>query len=88
MSTLELVLNMLAEATTTEISKQKKPDTFAGNRTVAAEGGAAAGEARAAVEKRTGKSVITSKNAVQLQNIVTGLLTSDASDSSGVNGES
>ncbi len=88
MSTLELVLNMLAEATTTEISKQKKPDTFAGNRTVAAEGGAAAGEARAAVEKRTGKSVITSKNAVQLQNIVTGLLTSDASDNSGGNGES
>lgn len=77
MSTLELVLNMLAEATTTEISKQKMPETFDENRIVASEGGAAAGEARAAVEKRTGKSVITRKNATQLQDIVNGLLTSD-----------
>ncbi|MBR6391497.1 MAG: hypothetical protein IKS16_09185, partial [Lachnospiraceae bacterium] len=77
MSTLELVLNMLAEATTTEISKQKKPETFEENRMVAAEGGEAAGEARTAVEKRTGKSVITSKNAAQLQNLVTGLIESD-----------
>ena len=77
MSTLELVLNMLAEATTTEISKQKKPETFDENRIVASEGGAAAGEARVAVEKRTGKSVITRKNATQLQDIVNGLLTSD-----------
>ena len=80
MSTLELVLNMLAEATTTEISKQKKPETFEENRMVAIEGGEAAGEARIAVEKRTGKSVITSKNAAQLQNIVTGLLESDISN--------
>ena len=77
MSTLELVLSMLAEATTTEISKQKKPETFEENREVAAEGGAAAGEARAAVEKRTGKPVITSKNAMQLQDIVTGLLSDE-----------
>lgn len=77
MSTLELVLNMLAEATTTEISKQKVPETFDENRIVASEGGAAAGEARVAVEKRTGKSVITRKNATQLQDIVNGLLTSD-----------
>jgi hypothetical protein len=74
MSTLELVLNMLAEATTAEISKEKKPETFADNRIVAKEGGAAAGEARAAVEKRTGKPVITSKNANELQNLVTGLI--------------
>ena len=80
MSTLELVLNMLAEATTTEISKQKKPETFEENRMVAIEGGEAAGEARLAVEKRTGKPVITNKNAVQLQNIVTGLLESDISN--------
>ena len=80
MSTLELVLNMLAEATTTEISKQKKPETFEENRMVAIEGGEAAGEARFAVEKRTGKPVITSKNATQLQNIVTGLLESDISN--------
>ena len=51
MSTLELVLNMLAEATTTEISKEKKPGTFEENRIVANEGGAAAGDARIAVEK-------------------------------------
>ena len=74
MSTLELVLNMLAEATTGEISKEKKPETFEENRIVANEGGAAAGEARVAVEKRTGKSVITSKNANELQNLVTGLI--------------
>ena len=74
MSTLELVLNMLAEATTTEISKQKKPETFEENRMVAIEGGEAAGEARRAVEKRTGKTVITDNNAVQLQDLVTGLI--------------
>ena len=82
MSTLELVLNMLAEATTTEISKQKKPETFEKNRMVAIEGGEAAGEARSAVEKRTGKPVITNKNAAQLQDLVTGLIESvnDKSD--------
>ena len=74
MSTLELVLNMLAEATTAEISKQKQPESFEENRMVAIEGGEAAGEARMAVEKRTGKPVITNKNAAQLQNLVTGLL--------------
>lgn len=74
MSTLELVLNMLAEATTTEISKQKEPETFEESRIVAIEGGEAAGEARMAVEKRTGKSVITSDNAAQLQEIVVDLI--------------
>ena len=74
MSTLELVLNMLAEATTTEISKQKQPESFEENRMVAIEGGEAAGEARLAVEKRTGKPVITNKNAAQLQDLVTGLI--------------
>lgn len=66
MSTLELVLNMLAEATTTEISKQRAPGTFTENIRVAREGGEAAGEARKAVEARTGVPVITAKNAVQL----------------------
>jgi len=74
MSTLELVLNMLAEATTTEISKQKQPESFEESRMVAIEGGEAAGEARLAVEKRTGKPVITNKNATQLQDLVTGLI--------------
>jgi len=54
MTTLELVLNMLAEATTTEISKQKAPSTFSENMAVAREGGEAAGIARKAVEERTG----------------------------------
>ena len=71
---------MLAEATTTEISKQKQPETFEENRMVAIEGGEAAGEARLAVEKRTGKPVITSKNAAQLQDLITGLIETDISD--------
>ena len=74
MTTLELVLNMLAEATTTEISKQKSPETFSGNLAVAREGGEAAGIARKAVEERTGVPVITAKNAAQLNQIVTELL--------------
>ena len=74
MTTLELVLNMLAEATTTEISKQKSPETFSENLAVAREGGEAAGIARKAVEERTGVSVITYKNAAQLNQVVTDLL--------------
>ena len=74
MTTLELVLNMLAEATATEISKQKAPSTFSENIAVAREGGEAAGIARKAVEERTGVPVITSKNAAQLNQVVTDLL--------------
>ncbi len=74
MTTLELVLNMLAEATTTEISKQKSPGTFSENLAVAREGGEAAGIARKAVEERTGVPVITAKNAAQLNQVVTDLL--------------
>ena len=74
MTTLELVLNMLAEATTTEISKQKAPETFSENLAIAREGGEAAGIARKAVEERTGVSVITARNAAQLNQVVTDLL--------------
>ena len=74
MTTLELVLNMLAEATTTEISKQREPASFAENLNVAQEGGSAAGEARRAVEARTGVPVSTSKNAAQLNQVVTGMI--------------
>lgn len=70
MSTLELVLNMLAEATTTEISKQRKPETFGENKAVARSGGEAAKEARKAVEKRTGKPVITAENAKALRSSI------------------
>jgi hypothetical protein len=74
MTTLELVLNMLAEATTTEISKQKAPETFSANVEVARAGGKVAGDARRAIEAQTGTSVITSKNAAQLNQIVIHLL--------------
>ena len=80
MTTLELVLNMLAEATATEISKQKAPSTFSENIAVAREGGGAAGIARKAVEERTGVPVITSKNAAQLNQVVTDLLEGTVSD--------
>ena len=80
MTTLELVLNMLAEATTTEISKQKAPSTFSENMAVAREGGEAAGIARKAVEERTGVPVITSKNAAQLNQVVTDLLEGTAAE--------
>ena len=84
MTTLELVLNMLAEATTTEISKQKAPSTFSENMAVAREGGEAAEIARKAVEERTGVPVITSKNAAQLNQVVTDLLEGAVADMSGM----
>ncbi len=63
MTNIELVLNMLAEVTTTNISKQEKPKTFAENKKVAREGGDIAKNARLDYEKRLGKSVVSSKNA-------------------------
>ncbi|MDP3836936.1 MAG: Bro-N domain-containing protein [bacterium] len=59
MTNLELVLNMLAEVSTTEISKTEKPDTFMKNRVVAKKGGGVAGKARKELEKQTGKSIIS-----------------------------
>jgi hypothetical protein len=67
MTNLELVLNMLAEASTTEISKDKKPETFAENKTVARKGGEVANAARLQLENTTGKKVVTSQNAKSLQ---------------------
>jgi hypothetical protein len=66
MTNLELVLNMLAEATTTEISKEKKPKTFDQNRIIANQGGTIAGNTRREIEEKTGKKVVTSHNAKQL----------------------
>ena len=66
MSNLELVLNMLAEASTTEISKEKKPKGLEENKSVARKGGNAAKKARVEIEKQTGKPIITSKNAKNL----------------------
>jgi len=58
MSNLELVLNMLAEATTTEISKEKKPETFKENKKIAQQGGTIAGNTRKEIEEKTGKKVV------------------------------
>jgi len=66
MSNLELVLNMLAEASTTEISKEKKPKTFVDNKKIARQGGTIAGNTRKEIEAKTGKKVVTSQNARQL----------------------
>ena len=66
MTNLELVLNMLAEASTTEISKEKKPKELEENRDVARKGGYAAKKARLEIEKQTGKSIVSSKNAKEL----------------------
>ena len=74
MTTLELVLNMLAEATTTEISKQKLPETLSENIDVARAGGKVAGDARKAIEAQTGVPVITAQNASQLGQIVENIL--------------
>ena len=79
MTTLELVLNMLAEATTTEFSKQEQPQGFEENREVARAGGAVAGDARRSIEARTGKSVVTSTNAADLASLVTGAVDAVAS---------
>jgi len=66
MTNLELVLNMLAEATTTEISKEKKPKTFSENQTIARQGGTIAGNTRREIEEKTGKGVVTGHNAKRL----------------------
>ena len=79
MSTLELVLNMLAEATTTEISRQQDPKTFEENRKAAHAGGEAAGDARRAVEQRTGVPVITGKNAIDFSMVID-LLTGESEE--------
>jgi len=68
MTNLELVLNMLSEATTTEISKEKKPVTFQENRKIAKQGGTIAGKTRKEIEKKTGKSIVTKINAKELGN--------------------
>ena len=67
MTNMELVLNMLAETATTEISKVKKPDTFGKNKQVAKEGGEVAGSARKNIEEKTGKKVITAKRHLEIR---------------------
>lgn len=78
MTTTELVLNMLAEASTTDISKAEKPETFSQNQDVAKRGGNVAGIARKALEQEIGRPVISEKNAAQLNHVVTEMIESTA----------
>ena len=70
MTTLELVLNMLAEATTTELAKTLNPEGLEENKKVAKRGGDIAGNTRKEIEKETGKSVVTPKNAIDFKKII------------------
>lgn len=80
MTTLELVLNMLAEATTTQFSKDRKPTTFQENLAVAKAGGQVAGRTRKDIESQSNMPVISPKNAVQLNQVITDLLEDTTSD--------
>ena len=75
MTTLEIVLNMLAEATTTELTKATNPKGLEENKKVAKKGGGVAGNARKEIEKETGKPVITSKNAMDLSRLIEDVVT-------------
>lgn len=70
MSTLEIVLNMLAKATTTELTKTKNPQGLDENKKIAKDGGSIAGNARKEIEKETGQPVITSKNAIDFAKLI------------------
>lgn len=74
MSTLEIVLNMLAETTTTELSKAHRPEGFEESRIVARRGGKVAGDARCAIEADTGRPAVTAQNAAQLNAVVTDVI--------------
>ena len=74
MSNTELVLNMLAETTTTDISRAEEPISFEENRDVARRGGTVAGNARKQIEAETGRPVITSMNALDFAQVIAGVL--------------
>ena len=74
MSTLEIVLNMLAETTTTELSKAHQPEGFEESRIVARRGGKVAGDARRAIEADSGRPAVTAENAAQLNAVVTDVI--------------
>ena len=80
MSTTEIILNMLAETATKDISARTKPETFTESRKVARRGGNIAGNARRELEEELGESVITSKNATQLNTVVTELIEATAEE--------
>ena len=74
MSTMEIVLNMLAEATTTELSKAHQPEGFSQSQRIARRGGSYAGQVRQSIEEDTGRPVVTSQNAAQLNTVVTQMI--------------
>ena len=74
MSTTELTLNQLAEVASRELSRQEKPEGFEKNQDIARRGGSVAGNARRDLELQLGRSVITSKNAAQLNHVVTQMI--------------
>ena len=74
MSTTELTLNQLAEVATRELSRQEKPEGFEQNQDIARRGGSVAGNARRDLEEQLGRTVITSKNAAQLNHVVTQMI--------------
>lgn len=74
MSTTEVILNMLAETATKDISARMKPETFTESKKIAQRGGNIAGNARKELEEELGESVVTSKNASQLNTIVSELI--------------
>ena len=78
MSTMKIVLNMLAEATTTELSKAHQPEGFSESQKIARRGGNYAGQVRQDIEKDTGRPVITSQNAAQLNAVVVDMIESVA----------
>lgn len=78
MSTMEIVLNMLAEATTTELSKAHQPEGFSESQKIARRGGSYAGQVRQDIEKDSGRPVITSQNAAQLNAVVVDMIESVA----------
>ena len=70
MSTMEIVLNMLAEATTTELSKAHQPEGFSESQKIARRGGSYVGQVRQDIENDTGYPVVTPQNAAQLNAVV------------------
>lgn len=80
MTNMELVLNMLAEVSTTEISRSENPQGFEQSKNIAKRGGNIAKEARQNIEEQTGKPVITSKNAAQLNEVVVKTIEAVADD--------
>lgn len=77
MSTTELILNMLAETATKDIAEAKNPQGLEENKQVAQDGGSIAGDARKSIEARTGKPVITSKNAIDLGRLISDVVKHD-----------